>query len=63
MSSFALGTPDMEPSASQIKISQGKSMSPLQLGLPNSKWAETPLPDISPQTRHSPKRTLDLCGP
>ena len=50
MSPLAPGAPDMKPAAPQVKVLQDRSTSPLQCGLPNSRCAKSPLPDLSPQT-------------
>lgn len=50
MSPLAPGAPDVRPAAPGVKVLQDRSMSPLQCGLPNSGGAQSPLPDLLPQT-------------
>lgn len=49
-SPLVLGTPDVKPPPPQVKVPQGRRTSLLQWGFPNSRWAESPPPNISPRT-------------
>ena len=50
MSPLAPDAPDVRPAAPGVKVLQDRSISPLQCGLPNSGGAQSPLPDLLPQT-------------